>query len=94
MENQAREITDLHGNKFKVKDYKLTFEVPIKDGNKSSYTRDLISGIPFCLVNHQDIYKAYFYNQPMKLYVYYKLDRFGYDESKDIRKAYLYGKRR
>lgn len=94
MENKAREITDLHGNKFKVKDYKLIFEVPIKDGNKSSYTRDLISGIGFVLINHRDIYEAYFYNQSLDLYVCYKLDRFGYDESKDIRKAYLYGKRR
>lgn len=90
----AKEILDLHGNKFKVGDYKLSLEIPIGKCNKLIFTRDHISGEIFNLFVKGKIYKAYFYNPSINCYVCYRLELVGYDESKDIRKAYLYGKRR
>ena len=89
-----KEILDLHGNKFKVGDYKLSLEIPIGKCNKLIFTRDPLSGETFNLFVKGKIYKAYFYNLSINCYVCYKLELVGYDESKDIRKAYLYGKRR
>lgn len=90
----AKEILDLHGNKFKVGDYKLSLNISIGKCDKLIFTRDHISGETFNLFVKGKIYKAYFYNLSINCYVCYKLELIGYDESKDIRKAYLYGKRR
>lgn len=48
-QTMAREITDLHGNKFKVGDYKLCLNIPITGKGNLVFTRDLISGEPFNL---------------------------------------------
>ena len=78
----AREITDLHGNKFKVGDYKLCLNIPITGkGN---------SGEPFNLSVSKKKYKGYFYNLSLNLYVRFDLEYMGYDESPDIRKSHLY----
>lgn len=90
----AKEILDLHGNKFKVGDWKLFLNIPIGKSDKLIFTRDYLSGEAFNLEVKGKKYKAYFYNLSMNLYVGYKLELTGYDESKDIRKAYLYGKRK
>ena len=45
----AKEILDLHGNKFKVGDYKLSLEIPIGKCDKLIFTRDHISGETFNL---------------------------------------------
>ena len=63
-------------------------------GDKLIFTRDYASGDSFNLAVKKKTYKAYFYNLSINCYVCYKLELVGYDESKDIRKAYLYGKRR
>lgn len=94
----AREITDLHGNKFKVGDYKLCLNIPITGKGNLVFTRDLISGEPFNLSVSKKKYKAvskkkykgYFYNLSLNLYVMYDLEYVGYDESSDIRKSHLY----
>jgi hypothetical protein len=93
----AREITDLHGNKFKVGDYKLCLNIPITGkGNLVTgkgnlvFTRDLISGEPFNLSVSKKKYKGYFYNLSLNLYVRFDLEYMGYDESSDIRKSHLY----
>lgn len=83
----AREITDLHGNKFKVGDYKLCLEIPITGKGNLVFTRDLISGEAF---NLSVIRVGYFYNLSLNLYVRYDLEYVGYDESSDIRKSHLY----
>ena len=86
----AREITDLHGNKFKVWDYKLCLEIPITGKGNLVFTRDLISGEAFNLSVIRDRYLGYFYNLSLNLYVRYDLEYVGYDESSDIRKSHLY----
>lgn len=93
----AREITDLHGNKFKVGDYKLCLNIPITGKGNLVFTRDLISGEPFNLSVRpfnlsvsKKKYKGYFYNLSLNLYVMYDLEYVGYDESSDIRKSHLY----
>ena len=90
----AKEILDLHGNKFIAKDWKLCLSIPIGKCDKLIFTRDYVSGDSFILAVKKKTYKAYFYNLSINCYVCYKLELVGYDESKDIRKAYLYGKRR
>lgn len=86
----AREITDLHGNKFKVRDYKLCLEIPTTGKGNLVFTRDLISGDAFNLSVVRDKYLGYFYNLSLNLYVRYDLEYVGYDESSDIRKSHLY----
>lgn len=86
----AREITDLHGNKFKVGDYKPCLEIPITGKGNLVFTRDLISGEAFNLSVIRDRYLGYFYNLSLNLYVRYDLEYVGYDESSDIRKSHLY----
>ena len=86
----AREITDLHGNKFKVVDYKLCLEIPITGKGNLVFTRDLISGEVFNLSVVRSRYVGYFYNLSLNLYIGYDLEYMGYDESSDIRKSHLY----
>lgn len=86
----AREIIDLHGNKFKVGDYKLCLEIPITGKGNLVFTRDLISGDAFNLSVVRDKYLGYFYNLSLNLYVRYDLEYVGYNESSDIRKSHLY----
>lgn len=86
----AREITDLHGNKFKVGDSKLCLEIPITGKGNLVFTRDPISGEAFNLSVIRDRYLGYFYNLSLNLYVRYDLEYVGYDESSDIRKSHLY----
>ena len=104
----VREIIDLHGNKFKALDYKVCLEIPIIGKEKLIYTRDLFSGtrdlfsgtrdlfsgVPFSLFYGKDRYKGYFYNQSINAFICYTLEKIGYEESKDIRKAHLYGRKR
>lgn len=86
----AREITDLHGNKFKVGDYKLCLEIPITGKGNLVFTGDLISGEAFNLSVVRSRYLGYFYNLSLNLYIRYDLEYMGYDESSDIRKSHLY----
>lgn len=90
----AREIKDLHGNKFKVGDYKLCLEIPITGKGNLVFTRDLISGDAFNLSVVRDRYLGYFYNLSLNLYVRYDLEYMGYDESSDIRKSHLYARKK
>lgn len=97
----AKEILDLHGNKFKVGDYKLCLKIPTTGKGNLIFTRDLISGEPFNLsVNKKKYtvnkkkYRGYFYNLSLNLYVRYDLEYRGYDESSDIRKSHLYVRKR
>ena len=82
----TKEILDLHGNKFKVGDYKLCLKIPITGKGNLIFTRDLISGEPFNLSVNKKKYRGYFYNLSLNLYVRYDLEYRGYDESSDIRK--------
>jgi hypothetical protein len=90
----AREILDLHGNKFRVGDYKLCLKIPITGKGNLVFTRDLISGDPFNLSVNNKRYKGYFYSPSLNLYVRYDLEYVGYDESSDIRKSHLYVRKR
>lgn len=90
----AKEILDLHGNKFKVRDYKLCLKIPIIGKGNLIFTRDLISGEPFNLSVNKKKYRGYFYNLSLNLYVRYDLEYRGYDESSDIRKSHLYVRKR
>ena len=90
----AREITDLHGNKIKVGDYKLCLEIPITGKGNLVFTRDLISGDAFNLSVVRNRYLGYFYNLSLNLYVRYDLEYMGYDESSDIRKSHLYARKK
>lgn len=89
-----REITDLHGNKFRVGDYKLCLKIPITGKGNLVFTRDLISGESFNLSVNKKKYRGYFYNLSLNLYVRYDLEYRGYDESSDIRKSHLYVRKR
>lgn len=86
----AKEILDLHGNKFKVGDYKLCLKIPTTGEGNLIFTRDLISGEHFNLSVNKKKYRGYFYNLSLNLYVGFDLEYMGYDESSDIRKSHLY----
>lgn len=90
----AKEILDLHGNKFKVRDYKLCLKIPTTGKGNLIFTRDLISGEHFNLSVNKKKYRGYFYNLSLNLYVRYDLEYRGYDESSDIRKSHLYVRKR
>lgn len=45
----AKEILDLHGNKFIAKDWKLCLNIPIGKWDKLVFTRDYVSGDSFNL---------------------------------------------
>ena len=90
----AKEILDLHGNKFEVGDYKLCLKIPTTGKGNLIFTRDLISGEPFNLSVNKKKYRGYFYNLSLNLYVRYDLEYRGYDESSDIRKSHLYVRKR
>lgn len=89
----AREITDLHGNKFRTEDFKLCLDL-LPGNGPLIFTRDLISGEAFNLYVHKNRYYGYFYSESMDLYVRYKLTLIGYEERSDIRKSHLYVKKR
>jgi hypothetical protein len=90
----VREITDLHGNKFRVGNYKLCLKIPITGKGNLVFTRDLISGESFNLSVNNKRYKGYFYNLSLNLYIRYNLEYMGYDEGSDIRKSHLYVRKR
>ena len=69
----AKEILDLHGNKFIAKDWKLCLNIPIGKWDKLVFTRDYVSGDSFNLGVKGKTYKAYFYNLSINCYVCYKL---------------------
>ena len=80
----AREITDLHGNKFKVGDYKLCLDIPITGKGNLVFTRDLISGEAFNLSVVRSRYLGYFYNLSLNLYIRYDLKNKKNNENWDI----------
>lgn len=87
-------IKDLHGNIFSVKSWRLYIAIPLKDIKAMIYTRDRISDKVFDLaITHEDKYFAFCPIQEQSLYTGYELTLKGYDESLDIRKAYLYGRK-
>lgn len=87
-------IIDLHGNIFTLGNWHLKTQIPIGIYDKLVFTKDTISLESFNLAIKGNKFKAYFYSLSLNLYICFKLTLKGYDESKDIRKAYLYGKRK
>lgn len=94
----AKEIVDLHGNIFKViKGWEFYNKVPNLEGNYTwIFTRDRITDTQFILALNEELNIAigYWYSNIYQLYVARPLKRIGYDESKDIRKEYLYNGKR
>ena len=87
-------IKDLHGNIFSVKDWRLYIAIPIKDFTTMIYTHDRKTGKVFNLaLTHDNKFMAFCSVQDRNLYVGYNLILKGYDESLDIRKSYLYGRK-
>lgn len=90
----AKEIVDLHGNIFKViKGWEFYNKVPNLEGNYTwIFTRDRITDTQFILALNEELNIAvgYWYSNIYQLYVVRPLKRIGYDESKDIRKKYLF----
>lgn len=92
----AREIIDLHGNIFEViKGWEFSQKVPTFDNYTYIFTQDIITKLPFILAlsNVNNTAYGYFPSKFYGLYIVYPMIKRGYDESKDIRKAYLYGKK-
>lgn len=97
----AKEIVDLHGNIFKViKGWEFNFITRFPTLNEGNYTwiftRDRITDTQFILALNEELNIAvgYWYSNIYQLYVARPLKRIGYDESKDIRKEYLYNGKR
>lgn len=94
----AKEIVDLHGNIFKViKGWEFYNKVPNLEGNYTwIFTRDRITDTQFILALNEELNIAvgYWYSNIYQLYVARPLKRIRYDESKDIRKEYLYNGKR
>lgn len=96
----AKEIVDLHGNIFKViKGWEFYNKVPNLEGNYTwIFTRDRITDTQFILALNEELnqYNSWLleYSNIYQLYVARPLKRIGYDESKDIRKEYLYNGKR
>lgn len=87
-------IKDLHGNIFSTKTWGLYIAIPQGKYDKLIFTKDHLSDKPFNLAIKGNKYYAYILTEEQSIYVKYKLTLQGYDESLDIRKAYLYGKRK
>lgn len=101
----AKEIVDLHGNIFKVignifkviKGWEFYNKVPNLEGNYTwIFTRDRVTDTQFILALNEELNIAvgYWYSNIYQLYVARPLKRIRYDESKDIRKEYLYNGKR
>lgn len=88
------QIKDLHGNIFKVNNYKLCLEISTEGNHSLIFTRDYVSGETFVLYVGDNKYFGYFYNQSMNLWVRYKLTLTGYDINIDIRKSHLWKKKK
>lgn len=86
-------ITDLHGNTYKLGDFKLKLGFPKFPNYKSGVvTKDIITGQSLSIVtcDGQRVYMVKYLTY-CKLYVVYELEHISYEEKKDIRKAYLHG---
>lgn len=88
------QIIDLHGNIFTRGDWTLETQIPTGIYDKLIFTKDILSQESFNLAIKDNKFRAYIYLSYLTLYACYKLTLDGYDESNDIRKAYLYGKRK
>lgn len=86
-------IKDLHGNIFSVHKWRLYIAIP-KDFDKVIFTKDYLTGITFNLAIIDNTYKAFDTIDGKSIYVGFELKLEGYDESLDIRKSYLYGRKR
>lgn len=95
LRDQEIKILDLNGNIFKVGSYyRLYLKFPFKSGTQK-YTRDLIADKAFNLIHtSKGNWYAVWWIDYLDMYLLRKLEPLSYDESKDIEKAYLYGKKR
>lgn len=87
-------FTDLHGNIFSLGDWELASQIPIGEFDHIYYTGNANKFEPFNLCVKGNNYYAYIYNIQYHLFIRYNLKLKGYDESKDIRKSYLYERNR
>lgn len=87
------QIKDLHGNIFSVHNWRLYIAIP-SNFDKVIFTKDHLTQIPFNLAILDDKYWAFDIIEDSHIYIGYKLKLEGYDESLDIRKSYLYGRKR
>lgn len=87
------QIKDLHGNIFSVHKWRLYIAIP-KKFDKVIFTKDCLTNTSFNLAINGDTYMAFDLIEDQPIYVGYKLKLEGYDESLDIRKSHLYGKRK
>lgn len=86
-------ITDLHGNTYKLGDFKLSLEYPKFPNYKFGvYTRDIISNTIVIITSCTDG-KVYMtkYLSYCKLFVVFELNHISYNEKYDIRKSYIHG---
>lgn len=87
-------ITDLHGNTYKLGDYRLKYQFPkFTNCKRWVYTKDIISSRTFNIITTEDKTYGVTYSSIYGLYIVYKLGFISYEESKDIRKSYLHGNR-
>lgn len=91
---RSEKIIDLHGNIFTLGDWELVYPIPIKYFDKMIATAETQNHKPFILTIKGKDYYAYVYNIIYHSYIRFELKLIGYDESKDIRKDYLYEKNR
>lgn len=87
-------IKDLHGNIFSVQDWRFYISIPIAKFNRIIFTKDHESQEVFNLAISENKYIGFFYVEHLNLYIGYKLQLEGYEESLDIRKSHLYVKKR
>lgn len=90
----GNQIKDLQGNIFSVGDWAFATQIPTGIYIEFVFTRDYLTGKRFNLVSKDNKYFGYFYLSFYNLYIKYNLDKIGYEESLDIRKAYLYANKR
>lgn len=92
---KENKILELGGNHFQVKPfYRLYLDFPFKTGDQC-LTRDLYSNRIFNLIHtKKNRWYAVFYSSELEVYILRKLEFLEYIEKVDIKKHYLYGKRR
>lgn len=91
----GRLVKDLHGNIFSVKDWRLYIAIPLEKFERVIFTKDHLSQIDFNLgITHKGNYYGFDFSLDLNLYIGYKFILEDYDESLDIRKSYLWTKKR
>jgi hypothetical protein len=87
-------IKDLHGNTYRLGEYKLCLEFPKFEGITvlhHRFTRDVLTGNRFNLIETENKFYMVRYSKPLDMYVKYSMVKVSYNPLEDLRQSHLHG---